>query len=289
MTTASPPHPEDVVAAFEDFDLQLPRVGYGGMKSAYRIGGDDQRVLKLVHEPMPENTTTPATSVPERVNREIEAMRRITHPRIVQILDGPGFQRVAHRTYLWYIEPFFPGGTLENRLSEPWTEGACLHLLNGLVDAAEILADTGIVHRDIKPSNIVFDHHDEPVLLDLGIAYFHDLPPLTESLLPSPRTNLYAAPEQFIQRRYSPIDHRTDMFLLGIVFFMTLTNIHPFSDHDPDRYMRNLASGTFNAVAFDSANLSTGTRTIVHRLLHPSMSRRYPSFSDLRSAIAECR
>ena len=280
--------PVAVVEAFPELDLQLPALGHGGMKSAYRIGGQRQQVLKLVRMPLSENPCDGQPTILVRARREIEAMREINHPRIVQVLDGPHCRPISDRQHLWYIEPLFLSGTLADRLSEPWNEEDALRLLLGLIDAAEVLSDHNIVHRDIKPSNIVFDDDGDPVLLDLGIAYFHELVSLTESHRPSPMTEIYAAPEQFHRRRFATFDFRTDLFVIGIVIFQVLTGHHPFIDGDPEKYYQRLVQGLPCRSALDAAPIGRGTVEVVKRLLHPIMHRRYPTFEDLRAAVLEC-
>lgn len=289
MSLSNQVEPAEVLAAFPELNLQLPPLGHGASKSAYRTGDSIQRVLKLIREPLPSDAHGVAGPPFQRLMREIAAMQRINHPRIVPILAGPQIRVINNRQYLWYIEPLFSGGTLEERLTMLWPEEQCLELLDGLVDGAEVLATSGIVHRDIKPSNIAFDNSDQPVLIDLGIAYFQDLTSLTDSYRASPRTELYAAPEQFIARRYASIDSRTDMYLIGIVFFQALTGVHPFIDSDLEVYRDRLTSGQWDAAALQNVSNNPGTAKLIRRLLDPAMSRRYNTYSDLRTAIEECR
>ena len=277
----------DVILAFPEFQLADQPLGEGGMKSAFHVLGNDQRVLKIVREPLPEVALEGAVSLPERIRREIEGMRAISHPRIVEIVDGPDVRTIGDNSYVWYSEPFYAGGTLTDRLETPWLESRCRDLLGDLVDAAETLAQHNVVHRDIKPSNIVFDESDRAVLLDLGIAYFQDLTPLTEHWGQSPKTPTYAAPEQFDIRMNALIDFRTDLFLIGIIVFEVMTGLHPFNPSDQEHYIARLTEGDFNHDALDQITISVPMKRIISRLLDPSMSRRYRRFDHLRTAMEE--
>lgn len=277
-----------VVTAFPEYEIDLQPLGEGGMKSAFRILGEDQRVLKIVREPLPGEVLEGAVSLPERIRREIEGMRAISHPRIVEIVGGPDVRRIGDSLFVWYIEPLFEGGTLLDRMTAPWPEDRCLGLLRDLTDAAQVLAEHNVVHRDIKPSNIVFDELGRPVLLDLGIAYFQELTPLTDHWGQSPKTPTYAAPEQFDIRKNSTIDFRTDLFLIGIVVFETMTGMHPFNPSDVDGYYERLSCGHLNRDALSVVDVSVEMRRILDRLLAPSMSRRYRTFEHLHAAIEEC-
>lgn len=290
MNIPNPLNSAEVVEAFPEYDVDPVVLGDGGMKSAFKIYGDKPLVLKIVREPLTEDMPEGRVSVPERFQREIEGMRRINHPGIVPIIDGPSVRGIGGEQHIWYIEPFFEGGSLADWLTRPWPESKCLSLLIGLIDAIEVLAKHNVVHRDIKPSNIVFDPNGLPVLLDLGIAYFQDLTPLTDNLARSPRTDMYAAPEQFDMRRQIAIDFRTDLFLTGIVVFETLTTIHPFDPADYEGYHERLFSGNWSEkakVALDDVGVSSGLNRILKRLLEPNINRRYRTFVHLRSALRE--
>ena len=215
-------------------------------------------------------------------------MRDITHPSVVQILSGPDVRLINDRERIWYLEPFYSGGTLAARLAEPWPEDACVTLLGGLINALEALAQVGAVHRDIKPSNIVFDSSDRPVLIDLGIVYIPAFSSLTESLQESPKTPAYAAPEQFAPRNTAIIDFRTDLFQIGLVLFEALTGTHPFDPNEGAGYLARLSSCDWNTNALDQVGASEGIRQILHRLLQPRVNRRYRTITQLRAATREC-
>ena len=258
------------------------------MKSAFLILHDQPMVLKIVRAPLPNSTSQDTISLPERFEREIEVMKKIEHPGIVPILDGPNIRHIGRRQHLWYLEPFYSGGNLTTRLSEPWQERSSLNLLDSLAKAVEELANNNVVHRDIKPDNIVFDNADNPILIDLGIAYIQNVTPITSELSMSPRTNLYAAPEQFQIHKRNPIDFRTDLFLVGIVIFQAFTGVHPYNPADPDGYFERLMNGNWNSSALDAASPSPIFRNILRRLLEPHMSRRYRKFQHLFDSIREC-
>lgn len=272
--------------AFPEF--QLERAGDGGMKSAFRILDGGQRVLKLVREPLPEVDEGGAISLPERIRREVEGMEQFSHRGVVKVLDGPDVREVDGRLRVWYIEPLYDK-ILRDTIGVPWSESRCLDLMQDLAEAAEVLQVGGVVHRDIKPSNIALDDEDRPVLLDLGIALFHDLTPLTDDWGQSPKTPQYAAPEQFALRRDVSIDFRTDMYQIGIVVFEALTGKHPFAPEDPARYLDRIFSGRWDEVAIDGLGISDCMIGLLRRLLDPAVGRRYRRFAFLFEAIEECR
>lgn len=275
----------EIIAGFVDYDIDPEPIGHGGTKSAYRILGEESRALKIVREPLPTEPIDGNFSIPERIKRETEAMRRVDHEGVVKILDGPHTTTIGGEQRVWYIEPYYGGGTLADKLVTPWSEQACTALLVCLARAAEALAEQRIVHRDIKPTNIVFDDQGDPILLDLDIAYFRDLSRITGSLESSPLTEAYAAPEQFERRPNPPIDYRTDMFLIGMVAFEAATCHHPFNLGDMAGYYDRLMTGEWERQLLLGRNFSDDFAGVIDRLLQPDVNRRYRQFSHLYAAI----
>jgi len=98
------------------------------------------------------------------------------------------------------------------------------HLLASVADALEYSRENGVVHRDVKPGNILIDRSGTPLVTDFGIAGDLDAEPVEERYAGSPH---YMSPEQ-ARRRSSRVDHRTDVYSLGIVGYELLTLRRPF-------------------------------------------------------------
>lgn len=169
------------------------------------------------------------SNLPERVRREIQAMKAVDSPRVAQILEGPETRRIGNVTCLCYFEPLYGGGTLTARLGEPISPEEVTDLARSLLEGVAALAAVGIVHRDIKPDNVLFGDDGQPVLIDLGIALHLELQDVTDSGDLPPRTEKYAAPEQFRSKRGTVMDSRTDLFQIGLLLFEALTGKHPFN------------------------------------------------------------
>ncbi|MDV6300887.1 serine/threonine-protein kinase [Dietzia maris] len=279
------PFPDDeLLRAFAEYQIALPELGQGSFKVAYRgRSGADDIVIKILKEPLPDDDLDSDESIPipARFGREIEGMSQVDSPYVVRLVESPRKCRLSRRDYIWYAEPFYPGGTLEDAIAnsgggEELSRKVVIALLHA-VDA--MWSNAAIVHRDIKPGNIVFDNDGRPVLLDLGIAYHNSLSPLTDTFDSSPRTSRYAAPEQFEMRRFAEIDFRTDLFQIGIVAFEALAGRHPFWRHniETDEYFRNLNG--FGPSNFEGLSCSDELRDVITRLLASRPSRRYRNVS----------
>jgi serine/threonine protein kinase len=274
----------ELQSAFPEYAIDLPMLGAGGMKAAYLTSDSvGNAVLKIVLEPVVADADADPAELPVRFARELKAMADIESAHIVELLSPPERRDICGRTHLWYLEPYYSGGTLLNRLDGVPDVAGAVRLCRELLTAVRDLWEQGkIVHRDIKPGNIVFRSDGTSVLLDLGIALHMDLTQITNSWQASPRTDLYAAPEQFDFRRLAPIDFRTDLFLVGIVVFELLTGSHPFWRNGiaSSEYMRRLASADLNEEAFAAAQAPEEFKDLLRRLLAPRPNRRYRSVTE---------
>ncbi|MGV8911439.1 MAG: serine/threonine-protein kinase [Rhodoglobus sp.] len=285
----------DVVRAFPEYELAIPFLGRGGFKVAYHASaGDGERVVKILTDPLDAETDQDgfvSGELPERLARELAAMAQVVSPHVVQILSEPRRIQLGEQyEFITYEEPYYSGGTLEDRIAlTPLDAETAQQLVIALLSAVQDLWEQRqIVHRDIKPGNIVFDAEDRPVLLDLGIALYTGMPTLTDSLAESPRTLIYAAPEQFEPRRYAQIDFRTDLFQIGIVGFKAVSGVHPFvpsGSPTVDRYMATLLGDS--PIDLSILNCSPELREVLGRLLARRPSRRYRTITEPLSKLRE--
>ena len=278
--------PEAVKAAFPDLEVDEVPLGSGTFKVAFRVRQDGTAlVLKVVKSPVDDSEAL----LPERLRREIEAMRAISSPHIVEVVDGPSVRECGGEHHVWYLEPFYSNGTMDARLESPWGEADVLSLGEQLLLGVEALWVQGkLVHRDIKPANVAFADDGRVVLLDLGIALHIDLTPLTNEFGASPRTPSYAAPEQFDVRRDADIDFRTDLFLVGVVTFQALTGVHPFRPFDqPNEYYERLMKGEYDEDALSAADASQGLQDVLSRMLGAKPNQRYRKIEYALRAVRE--
>lgn len=269
----------DVTNSFPGWNLQTPAIGKGGFKVAYRADrGNQPEVVKILLEPFngdPDDFDV--TEFSERLSRELNAMSSTNCPHIVKITSDAEVAKIGDQRFVWYAEPYYPGGTLAERLkSGPLALNEVIDLAKALFVAVAAMWDEHrIVHRDIKPGNIVFDESGLPVLLDLGIALYGNLTNITNSFEQSPMTARYAAPEQFELRKDAQIDFRTDHFLIGIVVYEALTGKHPFWSPGVGMaaYLDRMRS--FGAPKFASVDCPTNLQKVLIRLLSEKVNRRY--------------
>jgi len=160
-----------------------------------------------------------------RFQREANALRQLNHTNIVRMLSS-GMSDGQHYLAMEWIN----GETLLTRLhqSPPLTSAESLAIIGEIAQALDASHAAGIVHRDVKPSNILLRQTDsgvQAVLTDFGIVKVMGDKTISgkESFIGTP---YYVAPEQITTS--TSIDHRADIYALGLVAYQLLVGRHPF-------------------------------------------------------------
>lgn len=205
-------------------------IAAGGFGAVYRVEHTTTgapAALKVLHADLASKRETVV-----RFEREVEAIKRIRHPGVIEIVD---FGRLeGGRPY--FVMELLAGETLHVRLCDRGrlSVGETLGILEPLCSALSAAHERAIVHRDIKPSNVLLSERDgraRVVLLDFGVAkLLDDLgPALTASRFVVGSLSCMS-PEQL---RGKPVDARTDVYGLGTLIFRMLTGLPPFNPASP--------------------------------------------------------
>lgn len=200
----------------------LGYVGEGAFKVTFQVEDSEGalQALKVYH----------SRAKGDRIEREIDAMRQCDHPNLVRV-DEVAVHSTGEHEYLYSLEEFIPGVTLEQRLNESLLEvEEVAELARILADSLAHIAAQGFVHRDIKPANIILrEGTGAPVIVDFGLVRDLHATSLTATWIPrGPGTPFYASPEQLNNEKHL-IDWRSDQFTLGIVLVECATGTHPFA------------------------------------------------------------
>jgi capsular polysaccharide biosynthesis protein/predicted Ser/Thr protein kinase len=222
-----PPPVADIAKLFPQLEI-LEFIGKGGMGAVYKARQPAlDRVVALKILP-PAAAGDPGFA--ERFNREARALARLNHPNIVAVHD---FGQAGDLHYL--VMEFVDGGNLRQieRAGRLAPEQA-LAIVPQICEALQFAHNEGIVHRDIKPENILLDKKGRVKITDFGIAKMLGLTaeaaPLTgaRDVVGTPH---YMAPEQIEKPR--TVDHRADIYSLGVVFYEMLTGELPLGKFAP--------------------------------------------------------
>ncbi len=227
----TPPTLEELSEIFPRFEI-LELIGRGGMGAVYRVRQPElDRIVAL--KILPPSIAI-AESFPERFTREAKAMAKLNHTGIVTIHE---FGREGDLYYflMEYVDGVNLRQLLENGRISP---REAMAIVPQICDALQFAHDQGIVHRDIKPENLLLDRLGRVKVADFGIAKLigKDDPATTPTLQGTTFTEhgkvmgtpQYMAPEQTTSP--TEVDHRADIFALGVVFYQMLTGELPEKD-----------------------------------------------------------
>jgi predicted Ser/Thr protein kinase len=210
-----------VAPAFPNLEI-VELIGVGGMGAVYRARQpklDRWVALKL----LPEGSgSDPAFG--ERFLREARVLARLNHPNIVGVYD---FGQNGEFCYL--LMEYVDGVNLRQAMrAGKFSPTQALALVPQVCSALQFAHDAGVMHRDIKPENILLDAQGRVKLADFGIAKLLGEPTGDPALTltgTSVGTPQYMAPEQI--EHPADVDHRADIYSLGVVFYELLTGELP--------------------------------------------------------------
>lgn len=211
---------EDVRARYPEYKV-MAALSPSAQKAAFKVRNEEGELLclKLI---APDYGT-------DRLQRELLALRQVSHPNIAKFREYTlSIESGMERHHI--IEEFVDGSDLGEHLGidKRWDLGIAVEFFSKLCDALDELRRHNLVHRDLKPSNVRVRDDGSPVLIDFGLARHLALPSLTQTQagaqIGSPP---YFSPEQF-QGTKRDIDHRTDLFALGILIYEAVVGTHPY-------------------------------------------------------------
>jgi len=221
-----PPTLEEVRAAFPALEVEA-LLGQGGMGAVFRARQPAlQRTVALKVLPRALGADP---SFAERFGREARALARLAHPGIVAVHDF-GCADGLHYLVMEFVDGVNLRALLRRGALEP---RQALSIARELCDALQYAHDEGVVHRDIKPENVLVDARGRVKVADFGLAKLVDQAAeaaLTRSdqVMGTPH---YMAPEQL--ERPLEVDHRADLFALGVVLYEMLTGSLPRGKFEP--------------------------------------------------------
>jgi len=278
---APPPPPEAVAGFFPQFDI-LECLGRGGMGIVYKA------VQKSLHRTVALKILAPErekdTAFARRFAAEAETLARLNHPNIVTVHD---FGEAGGMFYLVmeYVDGMNLRGLLRERKLSPQE---ALAIVPPICEALQYAHNQGVVHRDIKPENVLLDKDGRVKIADFGIAKMlsgsepaanaRQCPDTASrgagGVAPGPTdgrvigTPPYMAPEQ-VEKPQS-VDHRADIYSLGVVFYEMLTGELPAGPFPPPSV---------------KVQIDVRLDEVVLRALEKEPARRYQHASDVKTMV----
>ena len=258
--------------------------GEGGMGKVYRAMDLDLHrtvALKVVRPDLANSQTTL-----DQLKHEISIASQITHKNVLRVHDLGEASGVRYISMAW-AEGEDLGSLLKR--SAPMPESQILQLATEICEGLEAAHEQGVSHRDLKPSNILLSSGGHPCIADFGLA--HSLRPnvlpkpgnaegsLSESTSGTPR---YMSPEQVDG---VCIDHRTDIYSLGLILYEMATGRIPFDDDSALQTMAQRLTEKPASPKLSNPALSDKLTAIILRCLEQDPKQRYADVRELLAAL----
>lgn len=264
------PGVEELSGALPDYDVQVV-IGRGGMGTVYRARHrklDRMVAIKVLLPPAAAGASAAeAAAFTERFEREARVLARLDHPNIVRIHDFGTMPEPLglHYLVLEYVE----GANLRDLLRDGrLTPREVLELVPQICEGLQAAHRVGVIHRDIKPENILVDADGHVRIADFGLAKMSEGELTGLGLTRTSQTFgtlHYMAPEQV--RGAGGVDHRADLYSLGVVLYEMLTGELPI--------------GRFPAPSERAAGAKPFDRVVL-KALESEPARRHEAASDVK-------
>jgi serine/threonine protein kinase len=260
--------------AFGRYEV-LERLGKGGMGAVYlaRDTALDRRVaLKVCRQQDEEDLR-----VGERFLREAQAAANLQHEGLCRVLDFGVQDGVPYLT-MDYVQ----GQPLSRLLAgQALEQTRAARLVQRVALALDVAHRQGIIHRDLKPANIMLDDRDRPTVVDFGLARREQDPSITQQgfVIGTPA---YMSPEQV---NGGPIDPRSDVYSLGVIFYELLTGRRPYRGTTASEIMSQVMQGLLERPSLHRRDLDARLEAVCLQALARAPADRQATMGELAAAL----
>ncbi len=256
----------------------VDRIGGGAMGEVYlahhkTLGG--KWAIKVLADDLARDP-----AIVERFIREAQIEANLQHPNIVKVFDIS-----TKGDFQFLVMPFVEGENLDERMRRVKVmdplEAVTIAL--HVTKALECAHEHGIIHRDLKPANIRIDHYGTVVVMDFGIARVLDTGQGKTALGTRIGTPQYMSPEQSAGR---PVDHRSDLYSLGVILYELIAGENPFYTDNPFAIGVRHLTVVPPALSTTRDDLKPGLSEAVDKLLAKDPAQRFQNAAEVRNALS---
>jgi tRNA A-37 threonylcarbamoyl transferase component Bud32 len=254
----------------------IAKIGQGAMASvfkAYQPSLDRYVALKV----LPTSFAAENPIFIERFQREARAIAKLHHPNILPVYDF-GIDKDYSYIVMRYVEG---AQTLVHVMAQSLTYERMVDLLGQVAEALDYAHSHNIIHRDVKPSNILVDSR-WVLLSDFGLVKILGAKTHLTETGSSIGTPAYTSPEQ---AKGLVVDHRTDIYALGVILYEMLTGTIPHNDPTPLTILLKRITEPPIPPRTLNPNIPENVEQVILRAIDPYPEKRYNQATDMIAAL----
>ncbi|MCI0443051.1 protein kinase [bacterium] len=254
----------------------LKKIGVGGFAEVFL--GEHSQLGRQVAIKILRHGFAGEDEMIERFRRESKSAAKLSHPNIIDIYDVGENDEIY-----FFVMKYVEGETLGKKMQREKNIAPydAVHIIKQVADALSYAHDHDVIHRDIKPANVMLDEYKKPILMDFGIArvQFEGNLTKTGTLMGTPH---YLPPEQPLGR---PVDGRSDIYSLGIMFYEMLAGRPPFHDENSVTLIFKHINEAPPQLLELNPELAPELGAVVHKMIEKLPENRYQSAAEVVEAL----
>lgn len=261
--------PGDVLA--ERFRLE-ELLGVGGMGLVYKAHDTELNTSVALKLLRPELTASESSL--QRFRNELLLARQISHPNVIRL-----HELMRHQQHWFITMDYVEGESLDRKLDRErkLTPEQAIDITRQIALGLAAADQMQVVHRDLKPANILIDQQGKVLISDFGVARSVSSSTLTQhgAMVGTPD---YLSPEQAAGET---VDHRSDLYTLGVMLCEMLTGKLPYSASTPTELLSQKLVSSPDPSDLRDAAIPAGLRQVCARLMKRTPGHRFQSAEDL--------
>jgi serine/threonine-protein kinase len=269
-------NPGDVIEGRYKFIQKIGKGAFGTVVLVEDTVVDERLILKFLNPNVSQDE-----EMMKRFVHELRYSRKITHRNVIRIYDLLSLGG----NYAISME-YFPSHTLGAELNgkKPLPYGKTAGWAVDIATGMSVAHQVGIVHRDLKPANLLINDEGLLKIVDFGVAAVasHADTQLTKTgyVIGSPK---YMAPEQILGKK---VDHRADIYSLGVIMYEMLAGVPPYSKGDHMSVMYQHVQGKCKPCEEVNPEIPAALAAVVRKAMEIDKTKRYESMDEMRAAVA---
>lgn len=267
--------PGDMIESRYRFIQKIGKGAFGTVVLVEDTVVDERLILKFLNANVSQDE-----EMMKRFVHELRYSRKITHPNVIRIYDFVSLGG-NYAISMEYFPSHTLGAEINGKKPLPFTRTTAwaMDICTGMTAAHQV----GIVHRDLKPANILINDAGLLKIVDFGVAAVasHADTQLTKTgfVIGSPK---YMAPEQILGKK---VDHRADIYSLGVIMYEMLAGVPPYSKGDHMAVMYQHVQGKCKPCESINPEIPPALAAIVRKAMDVDKEKRYQSMDELRQAV----